>query len=357
LYDHRSSYPKAGGFPIGGEVIASGLCDASVPGQALYDLKAWIVYGCNLMQALPSRPQTQKAIQALDFIVTVDILPAEITGWSDVVLPEATYLERDDDIAAPPYKQPFLALRQEVVPPMYDSKPGWWIAKELANRTGLGDYFPWKDAREYVDARLRAGGHDVAAARAKGVVLGKPVATCEEEGLPVAVATDSKKIELRSEQLAKLGFDPLPQFYPPEDGPPGHFRLLSGRAPTHTFSRTTNNRLLSEPYPENEVWLNADVAKALPGFPGPLRNGDWVTLVNQDGARSGPVRAKVTERIRGDCVYLVHGWGQTARRLRYAYGRGASDSELVTRYKVDPIMGGTGMNVNFVKLVPAEKAS
>jgi thiosulfate reductase/polysulfide reductase chain A len=349
--------PKAGGFPVGGEVIASGLCDASVPGQALYDLKAWIVYGCNLMQALPSRPQTQKAIQALDFIVTVDILPAEITGWSDVVLPEATYLERDDDIAAPPYKQPFLALRQEVVPPLYDSKPGWWIAKELANRTGLGDYFPWKDAREYVDARLRAGGHDVAAARARGVVLGKPVATCEEEGLPVAVATDSKKIELRSEQLAKLGFDPLPQFYPPEDGPPGHFRLLSGRAPTHTFGRTTNNRLLSEPYPENEVWLNADVAKALPGFPGPLRNGDWVTLVNQDGARSGPVRAKVTERIRGDCVYLVHGWGQTARRLRYAYGRGASDSELVTRYKVDPIMGGTGMNVNFVKLVPAEKAS
>ena len=349
--------PKAGGFPVGGEVIASGLCDASVPGQALYDLKAWIVYGCNLMQALPSRPQTQKAIQALDFIVTVDILPAEITGWSDVVLPEATYLERDDDIAAPPYKQPFLALRQEVVPPMYDSKPGWWIAKELANRTGLGDYFPWKDAREYVDARLRAGGHDVAAARAKGVVLGKPVATCEEEGLPVAVATDSKKIELRSEQLAKLGFDPLPQFYPPEDGPAGHFRLLSGRAPTHTFGRTTNNRLLSEPYPENEVWVNADVAKALPGFPGPVKNGDWVALVNQDGARSGPVRAKVTERIRGDCVYLVHGWGQTARRLRYAYGRGASDSELVTRYKVDPIMGGTGMNVNFVKLVPAEKAS
>ena len=28
----------------------------------------------------------------------------------------------------------------------------------------------------------------------------------------------------------------------------------------------------------------------------------------------------------GDCVYMVHGWGQTARRLRYAHGRGASDS-------------------------------
>jgi thiosulfate reductase/polysulfide reductase chain A len=133
--------------------------------------------------------------------------------------------------------------------------------------------------------------------------------------------------------------------------------MLMGRAPTHTFGRTVNNRLLAEPYPENEVWVNADVARALPGFDGPLKTGDRVMLVNQDGARSGPVRAKVTERIRGDCVYLVHGWGQTAKKLRYAYGRGASDAELVTRYKVDPIMGGTGMNVNFVRLEPAGRAA
>jgi thiosulfate reductase/polysulfide reductase chain A len=173
----------------------------------------------------------------------------------------------------------------------------------------------------------------------------------------VELATDSGKIELRSEQLAKLGFDPIPQFYPPEEGPPGTFRLLSGRAPTHTFGRTVNNRLLCEPYPENEVWVNADAARALPGFDAPLATGDRVVLVNQDGARSGPVKVKVTERIRGDCVFLVHGFGQTARKLRTAFGRGASDAELVTRYKVDPIMGGTGMNVNFVRLEPAGRTA
>ena len=349
--------PKTGGYPVAGEVIASGLCDASVPGHSLYDLKAWIVYGCNLMQALPSRKQTTEAIQSLDFIVSIDVLPAEICGWSDVVLPEATYLERDDDVAAPNYKQPFLALRQEAVPPLHDSKPGWWIAKEMAARVGLAEYFPWKDAPEYVDARLRAGGHDVARVRAKGVVLGKPVATCEEEGLQIQPSTESKKIELRSEQLAKLGFDPLPQYYPQDEGPPGHFRLLMGRAPTHTFGRTVNNRLLAEPYPENEVWVNADAARALPGLPRPLKNGERVWLVNQDGARSGPVKAKVTQRIRGDCVYLVHGWGQAAKKLRYAHGRGASDAELVTRYKVDPIMGGTGMNVNFVRIELAQRSA
>jgi thiosulfate reductase/polysulfide reductase chain A len=190
------------------------------------------------------------------------------------------------------------------------------------------------------------------------VLVGDPVPTCEEEGLEIAFETDSEKIDLYSKELEELGFDPLPRYVPQEEGPPGHFRLLSGRSPLHTFGRTVNNRLLAEPYPENEVWVNADAARALPGFEDrPLESGEKVVLVNQDGVRSTPVRAKVTQRIRGDCVYLVHGWGQTARGLRYAHGRGASDSLLTTRYKVDPIMGGTGMNVNFVRLERAAEVA
>jgi len=49
-------------------------------------------------------------------------------------------------------------------------------------------------------------------------------------------------------------------------------------------------------------------------------------------------------------VYLVHGFGHTSKMLRRALGRGASDAQLITRYEVDPLMGGTGMNVNFVTL-------
>jgi len=348
----RADRPKAGGYPVADEVIASGLCDATTPGHALYDLKAWIVYGTNLIQAMPDTRKTVQAIQNLDLMVAIDILPMEICGWADVVLPECTYLERDDDLAAPAYKRPFVAVRQPAVPPMYDSKPGWWIAKELGNRVGLGAHFPWKDGREFVDVRLQASRIDVAEIRRKGAVLGPRIATCVEEGAAPPIALPTGKIALFSEELKALGFDPLPSYYPQEEGPPGMMRLLTGRAPTETFGRTANNRLLAQPYPENEVWVNADVARSLPV---PVRNGDWVVLVNQDGARAGPVRAKVTERIRGDCVYLVHGWGHTARGLGYARGRGASDSALVTRYKVDPIMGGTGMNVNFVRLEPSEK--
>jgi thiosulfate reductase/polysulfide reductase chain A len=47
---------------------------------------------------------------------------------------------------------------------------------------------------------------------------------------------------------------------------------------------------------------------------------------------------------------MVHGFGHTARGLRGAYLKGASDSQLITRYATDPLMGGTGTNVNFVTI-------
>ena len=101
--------------------------------------------------------------------------------------------------------------------------------------------------------------------------------------------------------------------------------------------------------PENEVWVNADVARRLG-----LESGREVRLVNQDGAVSSPIKVKATERIRTDCVYAVHGFGHTARGLKRAFGKGASDAQLITRYAVDPLMGGTGMNVNFVTLQPVD---
>ncbi len=292
------------------------------------------------------------AIQKLDFLVTIDVLPAEICGWSDVVLPESTYLERCDDLWAPYYKQPFLAVRQEVVKPMYDSKPGWWIAKELGHRLGLKDYFPWKDSMDYAKQRVKAAGLDCNVLEKTGVILGKKSPTCEEEGLPISFDTDSKKIELFSKQLdAAFPGQGLPSYTPQEEVPAGMFRLLFGRSPVHTFGRTTNNRLLSECCNENEVWINVEAAKSLPGFEDkPLRSGDKLVLINQDGVKSSAIRAKVTQRIWGDCVYMVHGFGHTAKGLKFARGRGASDAQLITRYKVDPIMGGTGMNVNFVRL-------
>ena len=53
---------------------------------------------------------TRKAIENLDFLIVVDVLPSETAGWADLVLPECTYLERYDDLHAPNYREPYVAF-------------------------------------------------------------------------------------------------------------------------------------------------------------------------------------------------------------------------------------------------------
>jgi thiosulfate reductase/polysulfide reductase chain A len=329
-------------FPLADELLASGLCDATIAG-APYQAKGWMIYGTNLLQSLPQPKRTVEAIQKLDLLVAVDVLPAEICGYADVVLPECTYLERYDDLYAGAFRQAFLALRQPAVAPMYDSKPGWWIARELGLRLGLQAYFPWKTIEEYLETRLKPMGTSLAEMKKAGAIA----YPAEPAVLPAdhKFDTPSGKIELWSDTLAQMGVPPVPRHEPKEEPPAGWFRLLSGRSPVHTFGRTTNNRVLKSVFPENEVWISARAAAEMG-----VKRGQRVKLVNQDDAVSAPVRARVTNRIRPDCVYLVHGFGHRAAGLRATYGRGASDSDLVTRVAVDPLMGGTGMNVNFVRV-------
>jgi len=121
----------------------------------------------------------------------------------------------------------------------------------------------------------------------------------------------------------------------------------------HTFSRTANNPNLTDLMGENAVWINPKVAKIWG-----ITNGQYLYLENQDGIRSTfPVKARVTERIRWDSVFMVHGFGHDNKKLTRAHGSGASDSELISRVHLDPIMGGTGMRGNFVtfKFEPAGK--
>ena len=331
-------------YPFAHEAITTGIRDATLTGKP-YPIKGWMVYATNLLHALPNEAETIRAIQQLDLLVVVDVIPSEIAGWADVVLPESTYLERHDELNVELFKEPFVALRQPVLDSPDDQKPNWWIAKKLAEKLGLAAFYPWKNIEEYLEHRITEAGLDFAELKKNGIIRGERQPIYFEEGVPAEFGTPSGKIEFYSAQLAKAGFDPVPKYTPPVASPPGAFRLLFGRAPVHSFSRTHTNRLLSDMMDENAVWVNADIAQRAG-----LKSGDLVRLKNQDGILSNRVKVKATERIRPDCVYLVHGFGHTARGMRHAYGKGASDAQMITRYKTDPLMGGTAMNVNFVTL-------
>jgi thiosulfate reductase/polysulfide reductase chain A len=332
-------------WPFADEEVTTGLRQATITGKP-YPIKGWVVYASNLMQALPDQKETLEAISKLDLLVVVDTHPSEIAGYADVVLPDATFLERHDDLYVGWGRQGWAAIRQPVVAPPADQRPAWWMAQELAKRLGVADYMPFTDMDEYLAKRCERAGVDYAKFRREGIVMGPKQPTTVEEGAEISFDTPSKKVEFWSDQLAKRGFDAVPKYAPPDEAPAGTFRLVTGRAPVHTFSRTQTNPLLRELMPENEVWVNAATAAKLG-----IKGGEYVKLRNQDGVVSNRVRVKATQRIRPDTVYLVHGFGHTAKGLKSAYLRGASTAQLNTRYRIDPLMGGTSIHQNFVAIV------
>ncbi len=346
----KSDKPRADGgdavrYPFADEGITTSIRDATLSAKP-YPIKSWFVYSANIMQALPNQQETLKAIDKLDLLVVCETIPSEIAGYADVILPDTTFLERYDELLVGYGRVGWTALRQPVIAAPHDQKPAWWIAKQLAEKLGIGACMPFKDMEEYLSYRVGNSGYSWETLKKEGVIMGQPKPTTVEAGLALSFDTPSGKVEFWSDQLAAAGFDPVPKYTRHPQAPEGHFRLITGRAPVHTFSRTQSNPLLSDLMPENEVWVNAATAKRLG-----LRNREYVTLKNQDGVVSNRIRVKATRRIREDCVYMVYGFGLINKMLTGAYRRGASASGLNTRYATDPLMGSTSIHGNFVTLV------
>ena len=335
-----------GKFPLANEAVTNSVIEASYPKEGKEArIKGWIVSGTNLVAAVPLKAELAKAMQSLELLVVVDTMPMEITGFADVVLPECTYLERYDDIRATAHREPTLCLRMPAVEPLNQTKPAWWIAKQLGERLGLGAYFNYKDYSEVLDWQLKQVGSSLEEMQRIGVKKSpRKTSPYIETGTDHQFKTASGKIQLYSHELAEAGFDAMPVFTQHPEPQEGFYRLIYGRAPMHTFSRTANNPNLVALMPENSVWINPQVAKIWG-----IKKDQYVWLKNQDGAISNfSVKVRLTERIRWDSVYIVHGFGHHHKPLRFAYGRGVNDTELITNVMMDPIMGGTGMRGNFI---------
>ncbi len=339
-----------GKYPIASTAVSNMLIDATIPeNNPAYPIKGWLVNATNLISSIPNQNNTLKAIQNLDLLVAIDTMPMEITGWADVVLPECTYLERYDYLRISPHRKPAFALRMPAAEPMNDTMPGYWIARELSKKLGLADYFPYEKIEDLLDWQLKKAGTSLEEMKRIGVKTFERDADdlyfAEDE--QIEFPTDSGKIELYSPFFEGAGFDPLPKYVPHEEPADGFYRLIYGRAPMHTFGRTSNNPNLTDLMHENCIWINPKVAKEWG-----LKADQYIWLKNQDNVISRfPIKIRLTERIRWDSVYMVHGFGHAQKQMELCYGKGASDTRLITNVLIDPLMGGTGMRSNFVTFV------
>jgi thiosulfate reductase/polysulfide reductase chain A len=61
------------------------------------------------------------------------------------------------------------------------------------------------------------------------------------------------------------------------------------------------------------------------------------------------LRARLTQEIRPDCVFMLHGFGKRSPWLKRAYNRGGSDAAVLDA-AWDKVSGNAAMHETFVRV-------
>ncbi len=299
-----------------------------------YKAHGWFISRQNPVQSLPDRSRTLEAMSKMDFIAVVDISLNDTAWFADVVLPEASYLERYDPLNIVGDRA---FLRQPVIQPQGEAKSALWIYKELGQRLGLGDFFQYVDEEDYLRQQLAPLGVTLQEVRETGYA---ELPKAESSEIEYSWNTPSGKVELYSDTLGRAGFAAVPTWQEPPRPPAGKFYMLTGKVGRHTQFATQNNQLLHKYEDEPRLWMNPDTAAVLG-----VADNDLVKVTSDVGEIN--IELLVTQAIRPDCVYLAPGFGKLSKGLTTAFGVGASSSVLHETY-TDPVSGGQALSQTFV---------
>ncbi len=319
-----------------------------LPGAILnqdpYPIKALISNRIDPLMSIPDTNLTRKALDELDLIVAIDINYSDIAWYADVILPESTYLERTDCIQQANGLKPQMFLRKQAVDPCYDTREAGMIFKQIGERLGIGDFFPYQNMEDLVRWQLEGTGFSMEDFEAKGFVAygKKQIFLDREEGLKLK--TPSGKIEFVSSLLEDAGFESFPAYQPLQSPPEGQFRLIIGRSAIHTHVSTQNNEYLNEITPENVLWINSEKGAELG-----IQDGDTVEIASSRG--SGQIKAFVTDLIHPEAAFMLHGFGHTAKKASRSYQKGVNDSLLLENVS-DMIGGSPALHDTFVSVKP-----
>lgn len=309
-----------------------------------YPIKGFLVYRFEPLMSIADTNLTKRALDRLDLLVTIDINYSDIAWYSDVILPESTYLERTDCVQQANGLKPQMFLRKQAVAPRYDTRPGPIILKQIGERLGIGDYFPYETMEDLVRWQLEGTGFSLEDFEAKGfVAYGKQQIFWDRKD-GIKFKTPSGKIELVSSLLENAGHPSFPPYQPQPTPPDGHYMLMTGRCAQHTHVSTQNNPYLNELVPENELWINEREAARQD-----IKDGAWVEVTSRCGC--GRIKAKVTDMIHPHAVFMLHGFGHEAQAATRSFGKGFSDAVLQENI-YDPVGGSPAYDHTLVTVKP-----
>lgn len=297
-----------------GESHAIALPDSILRGEP-YKIRALMILGGSIITAWPNPSVWREALGALDFLVTIDRHFTADAAWADIVLPATTGYE----ISSYMTYGPLFKIRERLVEPVGEARDDFHILSELAARLGYGDKYPQGD-EERLRYALEGSGFTLEEVRANDGEARCPTVMTQykkwergllrQDGQP-GFDTPSGKFEIASSILEEHGYDPLPVYTEPKEGPLSRPDLaqrypLVFNSGARIFSdfRSQHHGVpgLQRKAPEPVVTLNTDDAKSRS-----ISSGDWVYLETPRGRLK--YRAQVTDDIVPGAIEANMGGG------------------------------------------------
>lgn len=274
-----------------------------------YPIKAMIVQGSNPMATWPNSTKLRKALEKLELVVAIDIFHTDTTALAHYVLPAASFLEQARLSMYYPYLN-LVTYRNKAIEPRGEclSDIMFWV--ELSKRMGYGQYFPWTKEEEVLDEILKKAGCSVKelGSTPRGLfIMDKNIPRrYEKEGFN----TPSRKLEFYSEKMARHGYDPLPTYHEPVEGPIStpelykKYPFIGGTGARavqyfHSQQRNISELRKANPDPVAEIEKEAAIKHG-------VKDGDWVVIESLRG--STKMKARLNPDMFPGTVWMPHGW-------------------------------------------------
>ncbi|MBK1642234.1 thiosulfate reductase, partial [Chromatium okenii] len=135
-----------------------------------YGIGAYFIYRHDPLTAMPDAEAIKRAFDHLKLIVAIDVRYSETAWYADVILPESTFLERANILGQVQGAVPSLIMRDQAITPRFDSRPAWWIFREILRRLGRGAALDFEGIEDIWEYQLEGVGVTVAEMRSQGVV-------------------------------------------------------------------------------------------------------------------------------------------------------------------------------------------
>jgi formate dehydrogenase alpha subunit len=101
------------------------------------NIKAIYLVGENPLLSEANAKKVEEAIKKLEFLVVQDIFLTETAKLADVILPAASFAEKEGTVTNSERR---VQRIRKAIEPVADSRPDWWITCQIAKRMGAGGF-------------------------------------------------------------------------------------------------------------------------------------------------------------------------------------------------------------------------